>query len=222
MPAAPRDPEIVALDTLISVLEPLDDAARSRVLDYAMRRLGMRELIAAATQPGEPSRPETLALPSVMVAAPATDIRTLREQKAPATVNEMAALVAYYLQELAPEDDRKQAITAADLNRLFKQAGFPLPSRMANALTNAAAAGYFDSTGTRGEYKLNPVGFNLVTQTLPRGPSTSTRPAARKRSGTKSSARKKRTAKSAATARKKTTAKSGAASRKRATKKRAE
>lgn len=218
MPAAKRDPEITALDRLIAVLEPLDDEARARVLDYAMRRLGMHEIATSRPLPPTQPAPEAQESRSPTVAARttpvsvATDIRSLREQKAPGSAIEMAALVAYYLSDLAPEDDRKHTVTTADLDRFFKQAGHPLPNRLANTLSNAAAAGYFDTTATRGEYKLNPVGYNLVTQTLPRSSGT-LRPASRKRASAKASPR----AKSAGTA----AASSTTRPKKRATKKRA-
>jgi hypothetical protein len=80
----------------------------------------------------------------------------------------MAAVVAYYLSEIAPSHERKDAINASDLQKYFKQAGFKLPKSIPQALPNAAAAGYFDSTGS-GLYRLNPVGYNLVVHGLPRG-----------------------------------------------------
>ena len=70
----------------------------------------------------------------------------------------MAALVAYYLSELAPEGERKDAINASDLQQYFKQAGFKLPKAILQALPNAAAAGYLDAEGN-GLYRLNPVGY---------------------------------------------------------------
>lgn len=219
MPSAKRDPEINALDTVIAVLEPLDDEARARVLDYAMRRLGMHEVVTSRPLPTASSGPEAGASsPSTVAAGPttptrATDIRSLREQKAPGSAIEMAALVAYYLSDLAPDDERKQTVTTSDLDRLFKQAGHPLPNRLGNTLPNAAAAGYFDTTATRGEYKLNPVGYNLVTQTLPRR-SGSARPAPRKRAPAKARPRQKSATASNAT--------SATQPKKRATKKRAE
>lgn len=163
-----RDAEIAALEATITALRPLDDEARARVLEYTLRRLGMHELPATALA----STPVASELPDSPVSrAPAlvgvVDIRTLREQKNPGSANEMAALVAYYLAELAPESERKETVTAADVERLFKQANYRLPSRIAMALPNAAAAGYFDKAGSGG-WKLNPVGHNLVTQTLPR------------------------------------------------------
>jgi len=53
----------------------------------------------------------------------------------------MAALVAYYLSELSPEGERKEAINTDDVVKYFKQAGFRLPKQTRQALPNAAAAG---------------------------------------------------------------------------------
>jgi len=78
----------------------------------------------------------------------------------------MAALVAYYLSEAAPEGVRKQTINTDDIKTYFKQAPFKLPSRPEQTLLNAKNAGYFDSVGG-GQYKLNPVGYNLVVHNLP-------------------------------------------------------
>jgi hypothetical protein len=78
----------------------------------------------------------------------------------------MACVTAFYLQELALGDERKDTVNASDLERYFKQAGYKLPSRIAQTLIDAKAAGYMDSTG-RGEYKLNAVGYNLVAHSLP-------------------------------------------------------
>jgi hypothetical protein len=97
-----------------------------------------------------------------------TDIRRLKEQKNPGSANEMAALVAYYLAEVVPAPERKPAIEISDIEKYFKQANFKLPSQLKMTLVNAKNAGYFDATGG-GKYKLNPVGYNLVAHSLPRG-----------------------------------------------------
>ncbi|MDQ2911349.1 MAG: hypothetical protein M3R39_10120 [Actinomycetota bacterium] len=102
----------------------------------------------------------------------------------------MAAVVAYYLSETAPPDERQDAVTVADIEKYFKQANYRLPTRIDMTLHNGVAAGYFDRTG-RGQFRLNPVGFNLVTQTLPRAVGQNTRkPPARKRTTQKAPAKK--------------------------------
>ena len=79
----------------------------------------------------------------------------------------MACVVAYYLQELAPEAERKETTSTADLEKYFKQAGFQLPRAMEQVLRDAKSSGYFESA-SRGEYKLNAVGYNLVAHNLPK------------------------------------------------------
>jgi hypothetical protein len=119
------------------------------------------------------------------------DIRSLRETKQPKSGVEMAALVAYYLSELAPAAERRDAVSAADLEKYFKQAQYRLPQRIDMTLHNGVASGYFDRTG-RGEFRLNPVGYNLVTHGLPREASKEvTRAAPRKRTA-KASAKSKK------------------------------
>jgi len=78
----------------------------------------------------------------------------------------MAALIAYYLSELAPEDDRRDAIGTEDLRKYFRQANYPLPGAIQYTLGNAASAGFFESAG-RGQYRLTAVGYNLVAHGLP-------------------------------------------------------
>jgi hypothetical protein len=98
---------------------------------------------------------------------PGLDIRTLRNQKQPASAPQMACLVAFYLQEHAPTEERTREVTAADMERLFKQAGFKLPSRMQQVLVDAKNSGYFDVVD-RGRYRLTRVGYNLVTHSMPK------------------------------------------------------
>jgi hypothetical protein len=79
----------------------------------------------------------------------------------------MAAVVGYYLAELAPEAERKTEIGTSEVEKYFKLAQHQLPGAPEKTLRNAAAAGYFDSV-SRGQYSLNPVGHNLVAHGLPR------------------------------------------------------
>ena len=108
----------------------------------------------------------------------------------------MACVVAYYLQAVAPITERKQEISTPDLEKYFKQAGYPLPKKLGQVLIDAKAAGYFDATD-RGAYKLNAVGYNLVVHSLPRADGTTQkgRKPSRPRKATKTSkkAAKKRT-----------------------------
>ena len=163
-----NDPELADMTQIIDALEPLDDLARSRVLDYVFRRLGGLKLPAPAASGVSVSVFDQALPPQPRGLAPGlTDIRTLRETKKPKTASEMAAIVGYYLSELAPQADRKDQIDASDIKKYFKQADFPLPGAPKMTLVHARNAGYLDTAAERGRYKLNPVGYNLVVHNLP-------------------------------------------------------
>ena len=103
------------------------------------------------------------------------------------SANEMATLVAYYLANAVPKANRKDRITAKDIETYFKIAEFPL-TKTQFTLPNAKAAGYLDAFGN-GEYKLNAVGHNLVVHSMPRGEDGKT--ASRRKSAKKARSAKK-------------------------------
>lgn len=98
----------------------------------------------------------------------AVDIRSFFEEKQPSSDVEAAAAAAYYNQYLAPEGQRRDTIDATALQEAFRLARRPLPARTIYTLTNARNAGYLDSGGGPGQFRLNPVGYNLVEHTLGR------------------------------------------------------
>jgi hypothetical protein len=158
---AGEDKELEVIGTIVTALESLNDQERSRVLEYVLKRLQM------ATVRPPTGQHEMVSVPSPQSAERVHDIRSLREEKQPRSANEMAALVAYYVSELAPVGQRVDTIGADALRRYFKIAGFRLPQNLHYTLVNAASAGYLDNV-SRGEYRLNPVGYNLVVHGLPR------------------------------------------------------
>lgn len=162
-PADQGDPELFAIQVILGALRNLQTDQRQRVIDYVFQRLGLAV--------GSNESPQVF--PAVPPVSPPSntaplvqDIRSLKEHKKPRSANEMAALVAYYLAELAPAASRKSEIGTDDVVTYFKQAGYPLPAVLRNTLVNAKASGYFDSAA-HGLYKLNPVGHNLVVHGLP-------------------------------------------------------
>ena len=168
----PVDQEIQAIKSMLQALTPLSPKARVSVLDYIAKRLdiAMPETDQKPDAGGGTAddKPETKKPP-----APegSVHIKDLKTQKKPRSANEMAALVAYYLSNLAPQADRKNTVNQKDIETYFKIAEFPLPEQIRLTLPNAKAAGYFDSVGD-GMYKLNAVGHNLVVHSMPRGKGT--------------------------------------------------
>lgn len=165
------DGELEAIGTVLRALESLEGDSIQRVLDYVVRRLGISRPLGFAPD----ASIETATSPVGLTTARQPSIRDLKELKKPESDNQMAALVAYYLSEVATPDEQKQTIATSDLEKLFKQAGFRLPKRISMTLPNAATAGYLDPMGN-GTYKLNPVGYNLVAHALPRDHSLAPQP----------------------------------------------
>jgi hypothetical protein len=160
------DRELSAIGQILDALDGLDGDSIQRVLDYVFSRLSI-----AVPRHIKPTPSASVASsPAAQEMAPTSrtpSIRDLKEEKGPESSNQMAALVAYYLSEVLTDENRKESVNTADLERLFKQAGFKLPKTLSMTLPNATAAGYFDAIGN-GLYKLNPVGYNLVVHGLPR------------------------------------------------------
>lgn len=178
------DTEVAAIQTIVAALTPLDAEARGRVLGYVFQRLGLRASVSTTSGTVSPA-PDTGADRRVT----STDIRSLKQEKEPQTAIEMAALVAYYLSEVANPPERKDTVDADDLKKYFKQAQFPLPQKLHMTLVHTKNAGYVDSVGGGG-YRLNPVGYNLVAYSLPS--SSSPERVAGKRGPTRGSRKKSR------------------------------
>jgi hypothetical protein len=161
--------ETEAIRTVVQALEPLRPEVRAHVVSYVLTRLGI------VLSPQIETLPLASVRPDALLAARETErqldpahIKDLKDQKKPRSDNEMAALVAYYLENLAPQKERKDRITSRDIDTYFKIAEFPVPERSRMTLVNAKGAGYLDAVGN-GEYKLNAVGHNLVVHSMPRG-----------------------------------------------------
>lgn len=195
-------PELAAIATLLKTLQPLKEDERTRVISFVFQKLGMNA--AAQTSLNQsPEKGEDLVatLGTQLKAKPNTekqftDIRSLRDAKEPNTASQMVALVAYYLEHLAPDNERREFITADDIKPYFNQAGFELPSAPpAMTLTHAKNAGYLNALA-RGQYRLNPVGHNLVAYKLPsdgaegKGRRRAKKPQKKKKNGRKAGNRK--------------------------------
>ncbi|HET6204503.1 MAG TPA: hypothetical protein VFI25_17060 [Planctomycetota bacterium] len=176
------DQELRAILQVIAALSDLDSEARARVINYVFQRLGIASpavLVETGASGATPPRGTEAAAPVTQPGRRHVDIRTFGQEKSPRSANERVAVVAYYLSELAPADERKAEISAADIIKYFKQADFPLPGASRMTLVNAKNAGYLDAGAERGTYKLNPVGHNLVAHSLPAASTTTRRTSGR-------------------------------------------
>jgi hypothetical protein len=156
-----------AIDTIIQALETLEPSAQKTAINAACEHLGIENGGGKQTVLPPPPFNSVNNNPDSIAGSKQIDIRTLKEQKTPRTAAQMACVVAYYMQELAPLPERKQSINANDLDKYFKQAKFKIPKSFPQLLVDSKIAGYFDSP-SKGEYSLNAVGYNLVVHNLPK------------------------------------------------------
>lgn len=157
-----------AIDEIVAALSAIDEKSRSTAITAACAHLGIESGV-PHDSPNPHVHPVTTPGLQTATAQPqrVTDIRSLKTEKDPENAKEMACLVAYYLQNHAPVSERKETVTVGDMLKYFKQAGFPLPKRLAQLLVSARHSGYFD-LAERGAYRLNAVGHNLIAHGLPR------------------------------------------------------
>ncbi len=159
-----------AIDLIIQAMEALEPTNRETVLNAVCSHLNIaheQSHVPTSAIPQLPPPPTSKVAKLTASSRSQTDIRTLKEQKQPSSARQMACVVAYYLQEVAPSNERKKTISAEDLEKYFKQAKFKLPKTIQQVLVDAKASGYFESVA-RGEYRLNAVGYNLVAHNLPK------------------------------------------------------
>ena len=95
----------------------------------------------------------------------------------------MATLIAYYLSHKAPQKDRTQTVNTKNIETYLRLVDLnyyeaPIYAR------NAKKAGYLDSVGD-GNFKLNPVGYNLVVHNMPKASEQGARRPQQKKSSKK-------------------------------------
>jgi hypothetical protein len=166
-----EDHGVGAIGKLIEVLKPMNPDTRINVLQFVFKELNITMPGAApAYTPPPPGTPVYTPPAHQQKPTPpgaVADLRSLNEQKQPKTANQRVAVMAYYLATHAPE--RREYITPDDIKKYFPQAGFELPTGPpSQTLINAKNSGYLEQIAT-GQYRLNPVGHNLVTHRLPAG-----------------------------------------------------
>lgn len=152
--------EFDAAKVIVETLKGLDKQQQARAIKFACESLDMQAPALGAASHGGGASPQ----PAITSAPSATDIKQFTASKAPKSDQQFAAVVAYYHRFVAPEAERKDAITADDLQDAARKVGRRRPHRI--TLNNAKNAGYLD-TAERGSFKINTVGENLVAVTLP-------------------------------------------------------
>jgi len=179
-----RPDDFEAVRTVVATLEVFEPEDQERILRWAREKLGLSAAPAVASTAGmgiEAFAERTTADTRTPAASTkASDIRTFIANKRPQTDSQFAAAVAYYYRFEAPEPQRKDTITADDLQGACRQTGRERFTRPAQTLVNAHNQGYLDKGSGRGSYAINTVGENLVAMALPEGAATGNTASARR------------------------------------------
>jgi hypothetical protein len=162
--ATPAD-EFDATRIIVDQLKDFSAENQQMIIKWACEKLGV----------SQPSlNPSSVVVPLENVAesltssvlAPAMNIKSFVEEKDPKTDMHFATVVAYYYRFVAQE--RKETISAEDLQEATRLGGRRRLSNPAKTMSNATSAGLLDNAG-RGLYRVNTVGENLVAMVLPDG-----------------------------------------------------
>jgi len=160
--------DLEAVRTLVGTLEGFEKPEQERIIRWAREKLGL-SYAAPGTPPvhgtDKPFKQGETPLTGAS-ARSGKDIKAFVTEKRPASDNQFTATVAYYYRFEAPEDQRKDAITAEDLQDACRKASRDRLKNPAQTLVNAHSAGLLDKA-ERGAYAINSVGENLVAMTLP-------------------------------------------------------
>ena len=150
-----------AIKEISKILNPLEKESQKRIVEYVFKALkGPLSSLPDVNSASEENLSSHKTTTHKKEYIP--DIRTLAKTKDPKSDIQKAVLVAFYLSE----HKNISQVSAQDINKYFKQAGFRLPKNATSTLVNTKTAGYFEQ-GDKGKYKLNPVGYNLIAHSLP-------------------------------------------------------
>ena len=190
--------DLEAVRTIADTLAPFDKNDKERIVRWALERVGI-SVSSQPVMPASPQIPDAVIQPSQVQPQASTpsgsDIKSFVSEKAPFSDNQFAATVAYYYEFEAPPEERKESISAQDLQEACRKIGRSRLGDPGKTLRNSHDVGLLDKGAERGTYKLNTVGENLVAVTLPGGGSSSVKVTKKKRSASKKKTSKKKIAK---------------------------
>lgn len=170
MTKTPPD-DLEAVRILVETLQNFDGKDQERIIRWAREKIGLAPSMpqqSATTPPVEAANLEAQSGPTVVSSkGGGQDIKSFVNEKNPVSDNQFAAVVAYYYQFEAPQEEKKEAINSEDLQDACRKASRTRLASPLNTLNNAHKGGLLDRAGERGAFKINSVGENLVAMTLP-------------------------------------------------------
>ena len=192
-PAAISD-DFLAAKGVFDSLKDLPKPTQERVIRWVTERLGIA-LTAAETPTPPPPPPPPSATPPPAHRIPhadigTVDIATFIKEKKPQSDIQFVTAVAFYYRFVAPEADRRATIDALFAQNATRTGGWDRLKKPLQTLNNAKGKGYLDSA-SRGEFKINTVGENLIDRTLPLDVASPDRQKSVKKPGVKKPATKR-------------------------------
>jgi hypothetical protein len=155
--------DLEAIRSIVETLQGFEAKEQERIIRWSREKLGLS--VSTASAPAQqlvgqqqiqpPQIPETI------------DIKTFVSRKNPSTDKQFAATVAYYYRFVAPQEQRKDCISADDLQDACRRVGRHRLKKPNQTLINTHHSGLLDKGSETGMYSLNTVGENLVAMTLP-------------------------------------------------------
>jgi hypothetical protein len=185
--------DLEAVRGIITALEAFPAADQERIIRWAREKLGLSSGAPAPQRSSEKLSASPSASATTQTASEQTkDIKTFVQAKNPQSDRQFAATVAYYYRFEAPDLEKKESITADDLQEATRKVGRDRLVKPAQTLINAHAQGLLDKATERGAYAINTVGENLVAMALPGGsaPGNSTSRRRPRRNPTKAAKRR--------------------------------
>jgi formylglycine-generating enzyme required for sulfatase activity len=182
--------DLEAVRVIVAALTPFKQPDQERIIRWASEKVGLP----TDTKPSGLSPAGAGGQPAAHPAAAPQHGVTIKHfvtQKNPKTDNQFAAVVAYYHRFEASGAERKDVITADDLQEACRKANRKRLKKPSQTLINAHQGGLLDKSG-RGEFTINSVGENLVAMALPEPPEGSTKPTRRSRRNSRKPAKAKK------------------------------
>lgn len=154
--------DLEAVRVLVDTLGNFDAKDQERIIRWAREKLGLHTL-----PPPDQTHHQAGSTEHHRPPGQGSDIKTFVSQKNPTSDTQFAATVAYYYRFEAPQNQRKDTITAEDLQDACRKAGRERLKIPGQTLRNAVGLGLLDKGSERGTFTINTVGENLVAMTLP-------------------------------------------------------
>ena len=165
--------DFIVAERIKLLLNGREKAEQERILRWVTESLGFMvkndPLLPQVTPPPEAGVSHILPSGGARTGHP-KNIRTFVAEKKPKNDVQFAAVVAYYFAFEVQASDRKESVTSTDLLEATRLANWSRFQKPTVQLNNAVAQGYLDRAG-RGQFRLSPVGENLVAMALPGSPS---------------------------------------------------